>query len=759
MSECIAREGIALRRLKTGTPSRLDPDSIDFDECDVQHGDDVPWPMSDRHLAETVPGRAADYFWGDPASKFVRNDCVCWITRTNVKTHDILRSGFKDSPMFSGRIHGKGPRYCPSIEDKINRFGDRDGHQLFLEPEQADIGRVYINGFSSSLPADIQLAAIHTIPGLTRARVLQIGYAVEYDSVDATQLYPTFECKKVPGLYFAGQVCGTSGYEEAAGQGLLAGINAALKIKGEGPFILGRSDSYLGVMADDLSNILLDEPYSAYGFGELGAELEDVTHFDAAGFREEFAAAGALADFGSFGNVRHFELREVAFRVAMLEVEAFFVRARHEVEGIGNGFVDDDAGVVCINRGSKARNHAAGLDEAVFGRVEFLGLQEVVELDFGNVEVARNNDRDELAFEVEEHTLGSGFGRDVQELSEIFDACAVRSFDLFESCIFIALERHTLEFGNFAVRLVAALLTKDQVVFAVRSVEHEFVSDFTAHDTRIALRSQMGWGDGDNGLDAYGFSACPAGYMYRTGRFYDMGHYAHFWSATEDGSDGAYSLYLNYGSEDATLMYDYKNSYYSVRCLNDDSNSGSSFAGWKTSWNYLNPDIYYGEMVDDRDGQIYKTVKIGDQVWMAENLNYESGGSSCGGGHDFQPGDCSKYGRLYIRFDAVGVCPEGWHLPDNTEWNALFAAVGGKEVAGKALRSQKGWVNDGNGPDVYGFSALAAGNRGSDGLYNYEDFNAYFWSASEDYSNNVNLFYNDVDEVLYVREDDRWKNY
>ena len=264
LSECLAREGVALRRLKTGTPSRLDPDSIDLNECDVQRGDDTPWPMSDRHLANTVPGRDADYFWGDSTNKFVRNDCVCWITRTNIKTHDILRSGFKDSPMFSGRIHGKGPRYCPSIEDKINRFGDRDGHQLFLEPEQADIGRVYINGFSSSLPADIQLAAIHTIPGLTRARVLQIGYAVEYDSVDATQLYPTFECKKVPGLFFAGQVCGTSGYEEAAGQGLLAGINAALKIKGEAPFILGRSDSYLGVMADDLSNILLDEPYRMF---------------------------------------------------------------------------------------------------------------------------------------------------------------------------------------------------------------------------------------------------------------------------------------------------------------------------------------------------------------------------------------------------------------------------------------------------------------------------------------------------------------
>ncbi len=246
LSECLAKNGIRLRRLKTGTPSRLDPDTIDFGECEVQHGDENPWPMSDRHH--------------NP----VRNDCVCWITRTNLKTHEILRSGFKDSPMFSGRIHGKGPRYCPSIEDKINRFGDRDGHQLFLEPEQADIGRVYINGFSSSLPADIQLAAIHTIPGLTRARVLQIGYAVEYDSVDATQLYPTLECKNVPGLYFAGQVCGTSGYEEAAGQGLMAGINAALKVKNEPPFILGRSDSYLGVMLNDLVTTLLDEPYRMF---------------------------------------------------------------------------------------------------------------------------------------------------------------------------------------------------------------------------------------------------------------------------------------------------------------------------------------------------------------------------------------------------------------------------------------------------------------------------------------------------------------
>lgn len=246
LSKSIAANGLRLRRLKTGTPSRIDPSTIDFDECTVQPGDENPWPMSDR---STSP---------------IDNGNVCWITRTNLKTHDILRSGFKDSPMFSGRIKGKGPRYCPSIEDKINRFGDKDGHQLFLEPETKDVSRIYLNGFSSSLPADVQLAALRTIPGLTHANVLQIGYAVEYDSIDATQLFPTFECRTIPGLYFAGQVCGTSGYEEAAGQGIVAGINAALKTLGEEPFILGRSESYIGVMTDDLSRFLLDEPYRMF---------------------------------------------------------------------------------------------------------------------------------------------------------------------------------------------------------------------------------------------------------------------------------------------------------------------------------------------------------------------------------------------------------------------------------------------------------------------------------------------------------------
>ena len=246
LSSALRTLGVRLRRLKTGTPSRLDPDSIDFSECEVQHGDAEPWPFSS---ATTHP---------------LRNTAVCWITRTTLQTHEILRTGFAQSPMFTGKIQGLGPRYCPSIEDKINRFGDKDGHQLFLEPETRGIGRVYVNGFSSSLPAEVQLAALRSIPGLHHCRVLQIGYAVEYDSVDATQLQPTFECRDVAGLYFAGQVCGTSGYEEAAAQGLMAGINAALAVQGKEPFLLGRSDSYIGVMVDDLTSIVLDEPYRMF---------------------------------------------------------------------------------------------------------------------------------------------------------------------------------------------------------------------------------------------------------------------------------------------------------------------------------------------------------------------------------------------------------------------------------------------------------------------------------------------------------------
>jgi tRNA uridine 5-carboxymethylaminomethyl modification enzyme len=246
--------GLRTRRLKTGTPARLAADSLDYAAVEEQPGDEEPFPFSFR--TEGAP----------------KNRAVCWITRTSAETHDVLRTGFDRSPMFTGAIQGIGPRYCPSIEDKIARFGGRDSHQLFLEPEGLGTkdgeggGRIYVNGFSSSLPAEVQDAALRTLPGLKDCRVLRYGYAVEYDSVDATQLYATFECRDpaMAGLYFAGQVNGTSGYEEAAAQGLLAGSNAARKVRGEEPFLLSRAESYIGVLADDLVNLEIDEPYRMF---------------------------------------------------------------------------------------------------------------------------------------------------------------------------------------------------------------------------------------------------------------------------------------------------------------------------------------------------------------------------------------------------------------------------------------------------------------------------------------------------------------
>ena len=246
LSNYLHQNGIKTRKLKTGTPARLKASSLDYSKTEVQHGDESPWAFSFRTQA--------------PLS----NEATCWITNTSAKTHAILRSGFDRSPMFTGKIQGLGPRYCPSIEDKVNRFSEKDSHQLFLEPEGKDTGRIYVNGFSSSLPKEIQEEALRTIPGLENCEILRHGYAVEYDAIDATQLQPTLEVRTLPGLFFAGQVCGTSGYEEAAAQGLLAGINAALKVKGEAPFLIGRSESYIGVMIDDLANIPLNEPYRMF---------------------------------------------------------------------------------------------------------------------------------------------------------------------------------------------------------------------------------------------------------------------------------------------------------------------------------------------------------------------------------------------------------------------------------------------------------------------------------------------------------------
>lgn len=234
-----------LRRLKTGTPARLDRTTIDWALAEAQPGDERPWAFSTR-------------------SSGVANRVECHIVRTGADTHEALRAGFARSPLFNGRITGIGPRYCPSIEDKVHRFPDRDSHQLFLEPEGLSNDRVYVNGFSSSLPAEVQDAALRTIPALARCRVIRYGYAVEYDAIDATVLHPTLEARHQPGLYVAGQTCGTSGYEEAAAQGLVAGANAALSLRGRAPFLPDRATSYIGVLVDDLVSMPLDEPYRLF---------------------------------------------------------------------------------------------------------------------------------------------------------------------------------------------------------------------------------------------------------------------------------------------------------------------------------------------------------------------------------------------------------------------------------------------------------------------------------------------------------------
>ena len=248
LSKFMEEHGFVTGRLKTGTPPRLDIDSIDFSAIDEQPGDPDPIPFSMFSDGEF------------PKQKQIS----CYITYTNDKTHGILRTGFDRSPMFTGKIKGVGPRYCPSIEDKIFRFSDKPRHQLFLEPEGINSNIVYMNGFSSSLPADIQFDAARTIAGLENVKFLRPGYAVEYDFFPTQQINLTLETKLISGLYFAGQVNGTSGYEEAAAQGLIAGVNAALKIQKKEPFVLKRSEAYIGVLIDDLINKCPDEPYRMF---------------------------------------------------------------------------------------------------------------------------------------------------------------------------------------------------------------------------------------------------------------------------------------------------------------------------------------------------------------------------------------------------------------------------------------------------------------------------------------------------------------